>query len=622
MFTFTFLYIKTEKKMLQRFYFLLKYILFWLSFLIISRIIFLVYNLPLSSKVPFADLLMCFAKGIRLDLSVMGYVSFFASLILAATFLTKKNIIKKILNIYTLIFLIFFNIITVVDIELYRNWGFRMDSTVFLYLAHPKEALASTAIWLTFVLLLLTALLIIASYYTYKKLISKNIDKFSGINWFTPLLFVFLAGVLFIPIRGGVGIAPINTGAVYFSNNTFSNHAAINVHWQFGESLGEMNKKRNIEFMPQNDAKQVFDSLYTSKSAYKPICKNTKPNIIILILESFSSRMIEPLGGMANVTPNINKLVKEGVLFNHFFANGDRSDKGIVSVLSGYPAQPKTSIIKNSVKTEKLPFLANKLNKIGYNSSFYYGGDINFANMRQYLVNSQFNKLVYLKDFDPKYQNSKWGIHDHIVFNRFYNDCNNEQKPFFKVFFTLSSHEPFDVPHKSIFDKNTEEQKFLNSAHYTDSCVGNFVDKAKQQQWWKNTLMFIVADHSGRHPDNVSYNSRIKFEIPLLILGGALKNTDTIVQSYCNQTDIPKIIGRVLNKNFDEFYFSKNEISDNQSFAFFAFNNGFGYFTDSSGFVFDNSANKIIDKQGKFNANIEKQGKAFMQVLITDYNNK
>lgn len=609
--------------MLQHLYYLLKYALFWLFFFILSRLFFLIYNLPFSSELPVNEWLMVFAKGIKLDLSMMGYVSFFASLILGFTFLLRNKLIKQLFAIYTLIFLVLFSIITFVDAELYRNWGFRMDSTIFLYLSTPKEALASSNIGVVVFLLFLTFLWIVFFFFCYKKWIAVSIDKFKTKIMWLPVFGILMAALFFLPIRGGVGIAPINTGAVYFSTNNFANHSAVNVHWQFGQSLSDMNKKHTLSFMSDSVAKSLVSSLYQPvRDTMQTFCKTKKPNVIILILESFSSRMLAPLGGMKGVTPCLNKLSEKGILFNHFFANGDRSDKGIVAILSGYPSQPKTSIIKNSTKTEKLPFLSRKMNENGYHTSFYYGGDINFANMRQYLVNAQFDELIYLKDFDAKYRNSKWGIHDHIVFERFYKDCNEAEVPFFKVFFTLSSHEPFDVPHKSQFDLDSEEQKFLNAAHYTDSCVGSFVAKAEQQAWWENTLVVIVADHSGRHPDNVNYAARTKFEIPMLLLGGALTSKDTLIQSYCNQTDIPKMIGRTLHKNFEEFVFSKNELSANQSFAFYVFNNGFAYFTDSSGFIFDNDAKKIMQQEYKLTSEIEKQGKAFMQVLLNDYNSK
>ena len=174
----------------------------------------------------------------------------------------------------------------------------------------------------------------------------------------------------------------------------------------------------------------------------------------------------------------MNHFAHEGILFNHCYANGDRSDKGIVSILSGYPAQPNTSIIKYTEKASKLPHISQILNEEDYHSAFYYGGELDFANMKSYFITGGYQKLVTINDFDKSDMNSKWGAHDHVVFNRLLLDLEKPQTPFFNVLFTLSSHEPFEVPMNSPFNGTTEESHFLNSIHYTDSCIGSFITRA------------------------------------------------------------------------------------------------------------------------------------------------
>ncbi len=608
--------------LLNRLIVFIKYTLFWLLFFIASRLLFIIYNFHFADNIPFGHLLLSLIKGFKHDMSVTGYILFFAALLMVGTCMSGKKTITRILNTYTLIFLVLLSMVTIVDMELYRNWGFRMDSTVLLYLKTPKEAMASTKVWLTVVLFISTILLVFLAYKIYRKLLSSSLNSIMPKNWLAIPVFLVVAASMIIPIRGGFGIAPINTGAVFYSKHSFANHAAVNVHWHMGNSLVYLNKNETKQFMSQQEMNKEFNALYATSNKFNSLINIDNPNIIILILESFSSRVIAPLGGIDNVTPNLNKLAQEGVLFSHCFANGDRSDKGIVSILSGYPAQPKTSIIKKTNKAVKLPSLSRELSKLGYNTSFYYGGDIDFANMKSYLYNSKFDKFVTLFDFDSKYNNSKWGIHDHIVFERFLADCNTEKQPFFKTFFTLSSHEPFDVPLQSNLFGKGEQAAYLNSVYYTDSCIGAFIDKSKNQAWWDNSLVVLVADHGARMPGNVAHSSREKFEIPLLLLGGALAKTDTVIDTYISQIDIPKLIGRQVNQSFDDFYFSKNEISKTQSFAFYAFNNGFGFVNDSTGFIYNNTSDKYIEKQKGLNNTTIKQGKAFMQKVYTDYNNK
>jgi phosphoglycerol transferase MdoB-like AlkP superfamily enzyme len=292
----------------------------------------------------------------------------------------------------------------------------------------------------------------------------------------------------------------------------------------------------------------------------KKIINTDKPNVVIIILESFTSKIIGVLGGRPEVTPNFNKLSHEGILFDNFYASGDRSDKGIVAILSGYPAQPTSSIIKFPQKTQNLPYLSHTLAKMDYSTNFYYGGDINFANMRSYFANGGFN-TVTKNDFNKSDCNSKWGVHDHIMFNKLLDDIDKENQKFFKVFFTLSSHEPFDVPMKTVINGDDEDNKFLNSAYYTDSCIGNFFENAQKRAWWKNTIFILVADHGVRLPDNTAINSVLKFKIPMLFLGGALKKQDTVIHTYGSQIDIPKTLLTQMGIKNDKYRFSKNLLS-------------------------------------------------------------
>lgn len=565
---------------------------------------------------------MTFLYGVKLDISMTGYILLMVSFFMAFLFFVKNTLTLKITRIFSLFLIVVFTIITIVDIELYRNWGYRMDSTVFLYLKTPKESLASTSSGLIILLLLLTVFTIWGAFYTYKKWVEKPIMQFKPVNWYYAPVFIVIAAAMIIPMRGGLGIAPINQGAVFFSQQQYANHAALNGVWNFGQSVSTMNKNQNIVFMDEKKAHKLLKNSF-AVTTEKPICSliNTdKPNIVIIMLESFTSAVIKPLGGLPNVTPNLNKLSDKGVLFGDFYASGDRSDKGIVSILSGYPAQPTTSIIKYINKTAKLPHLSKELKKLGYTSGFYYGGEINFANMNSYFLSGGFDNMVTLDDFSAHDLNSKWGAHDHVVFQRFFDDLNQTHEPFFRVMFSLSSHEPFDVPHSSEFNNGDEESKFLNSVHYTDSCLGDFIEKAKQTKWWNNTWIILVADHGSRLPGNIPYSSPEKFKIPMLWLGGAVVK-DTIITKTASQIDIPLMIGNQIGQPFTDFSFSKDVLNNQKSFAFYAFNNGFGYYNDTMGSVWSNTSNAIIIDDSASSKWIL-DGKAFMQGLSTDFNTK
>ena len=160
----------------------------------------------------------------------------------------------------------------------------------------------------------------------------------------------------------------------------------------------------------------LVDSLTAKKGIAEKVLNTSTPDILIIVLESFSGYLIGPLGGDSLVTPNFNRYIGEGILFSEFFASGTRTDKAMPAILDGYPAQPAQSIIKEPKKSQSLPSLVKILIEKGYNSSFWYGGEINFANFNSFVIESGFHDIITKNNFDPVNYNSRWGVHDHILF--------------------------------------------------------------------------------------------------------------------------------------------------------------------------------------------------------------
>ena len=432
--------------------------------------------------------------------------------------------------IMCIIILILSSVIVISDLELYLNWGFRMDSTPLLYLTNPKEAMASTELWLEIVLFLLTVGYVFLGIYVYNRLIKKRVLEIEKSNLVSPLFLLLLTGSMILPVRGSLGIAPMNTGMVYFSENKFANHAAVNVVWNVMNSIVYMNNnEKTYDFMNDEIAERLTDQLNKKRGEGIKLLKKENPNIVIIILESFSSKVVTELGGKWKAAPNFDELTQQGILFKHFYANGSRSDKGIVSVISGFPAQPTSSIIKTPNKTESLTSLFKSLESKSYSSYFYYGGNIDFANMRSYFINSGVDKIISIEDFNSKLNNSKLGVHDEYLFDRLYSDIVSHKGPFIKTVFTLSSHDPFDVPMQPIFKGTDRSTLYLNSIYYTDSCLGKFFADMKKTEVWNNTLFILVADHGSPRPGDSQNHDLAKFEIPMLWLGGVLNDSVKVV---------------------------------------------------------------------------------------------
>lgn len=606
-----------------RLYFFLKLFIFWFAVQFASKLVFLLYHFQLVKESGFSIIPGVFWYGLKLDLSATGYLMALPALFLVILSMAPARIVKMVFDVYVIFLLVILGFLLSVDIELYRHWGFRLDHTPLLYMDNPDLMMASVET-LVFIKQVLIMLLFSASMFMlYRKFVSPLLKQFKPEKIYTSLVFILLLGSLIIPVRGGFGIAPVNVGTAYFHHDVFANHAAINLYWNLGYSLSKMKSGKNpYRYFKEEQAENIFRSLFPETEKNEKIILKPRPNIVFIVLESFTAKVIEPLGGLPDVTPHFNRLAGEGVLFENIYAGGDRTDKAFVSIMSGYPAQPDQSIIKLPKKTQTLPNICRILLNNGYNTMFCYGGDPDFANFRSYLSNSGLRKIVSLKDFESRHNTSKWGVHDHIVFDRFFEELNKNSEPFFSVLLTQSSHEPFDVPHKSEFAGESETELFLNSIHYTDSCLGVFFEKVKHEAWFENTLFVLVADHGSRNPGNNKVFDPQRFHIPMLWLGKAIHTEPAKVDKYGSQFDLATTLLNQLGYEHKEFKFGKDLLSENTpSYSFYVFNNGFGFLNDSASVAFNNRAKLTVFQEGpeeSVKENLEK-GKALLQVAFEDY---
>jgi phosphoglycerol transferase MdoB-like AlkP superfamily enzyme len=594
--------------------------LFWLLFFISSRVIFLLYHFDLTASLKLVDAIRLNIFGLRLDFSMAAYALVVTTLFLAIPKL--KPHIAATLNFAVVAVLLFlFSIVVAVDLELYTHWGYRMTTTPLLYVS--TEALGSVNLGKLVLIVGIILAQFFSFLYLYKRFIHPKFIAISPLTFSRVPQMVLILLLLFLPIRGGIGVAPINTGVVYFHKSIpFANHAGVNVVWNFLRSAtGSSDIKYPDSFDDLAHSQSVISSIHHDNHPAKSLLKTNNPNVLIIVLESFTSKVIEPLGGLPNITPQLNQLVKEGVLFDRFFASGDRTDKGLISILSGYPAQPKTSLIKYPEKTQHLPFISKSFSQMGYSTSFVYGGNIGFANMESYLTNASFDKITEDDDFDSELDNSKWGVADHYVFERLLQECNSEASPWLKVMLTLSSHEPFEVPMETAIIGDDEQSKFLNSCYYTDQSFGKFIAAAKLHPWWENTLVVVTADHGHRLPNDEALNSKERFKIPMLWLGGALSVTDTVVHTIGSQTDIANTLLGQLAIPDSKFSFSRDLFdADIPPFAVYVFNNGYGYIDDQGESIYDFDFVKFV--KNNTDSTGELIGKGYMQALFSDYNSR
>lgn len=605
------------KKRLQQFF--STYFLFVLLF-VIQKPIFMAYYHDLYKDASFVDYLSVMWHGLPHDLSLAGYLTAIPGFIIIVSAWTNSPILQRIRQIYFGLISFVMSCIFIIDLGLYGFWGFRLDATpIFYFFSSPKDAVASVSFW--FVLVGILAMLIYAALLYlifYSALIyQKRPLKIPFHRQNVSLVVLLLTGALFIPIRGGFTVSSMNLGKVYFSDVQRLNHAAINPAFSFMYSATHQTDFSNqYRFMDGQIADKLLSKMVdqpVTSDSIPQLLNTQRPNVIFIILESFSSHLMETLGGTPGIAVNLDKLGKEGILFTNFFANSFRTDRGLVSIISGYPAQPNTSIMKYTEKTENLPSIPASLKKAGYDLGYYYGGDADFTNMRSYLISSGIEKIVSEKDFSLAERAGKWGAHDHTLFQRFLKDLKEEKpkEPFLRLVQTSSSHEPYEVPY------NKFDDKILNAFAYTDSCAGDFVKRFKETPMWKNTVIVMVPDHWGCYP--LPLNNPIDgHKIPLIMIGGAVKEPRA-VDTYASQIDIAATLLSQLGLPHNEFVFSKNIMNpDSPHFGYFTEPTLFGMVTPENQLVYNLDANKVMMDEGTDKgANLEK-GKAFLQKLYDD----
>lgn len=609
---------------------------------VLQKPLFMLFYKSLYPDASCADWFSVIWHGLPLDLSLAGYLTAIPGFLFITSVWTLSKSLHRIWCGYFLFISVLISIIFTVDLGLYEYWGFRLDATpLFYFFSSPKDAVASVSIWMVLggiVAMAVYAVVLYAVFYgilLQKKLLLRMKLPYRRLK--VSGILLLMTGLLFIPIRGGFTVSTMNVGKVYFSAEQRLNHAAINPAFSLMESLAKQKDfSKQYRFMEAAEADRLFkdmlepaggggqteetDSVLQPADSLHTLFNTQRPDVLFVILESFSSRLMTALGGEPNIAVHLDSLSKEGVLFTNFYANSFRTDRGLVAILSGYPAQPTTSIMKYPRKTQSIPAIAGSLRKAGYGTKYYYGGDADFTNMRSYLMSSGFEDIVSDQDFPVTERLSKWGAHDHLVFNRLLEDLKaeaaegtaEEKTPHFRVLQTSSSHEPFEVPFRRL------ENDRLNAFAYTDSCAGDFVRQFRELPQWKNTVIVFVPDHLGAYPEHIDNLSVERYRIPLLMVGGAVREPRRI-DVYGSQHDIAATLLAQLALPHDEFVFSKDMLNPaSPHFAFFAVPDAFGMVTADNQVIFNCQAGTVVVDEGTAKGKNLPLGKAYLQKLYDD----
>ena len=605
--------------MKKRIIYIVSFFFLLLILFVSQKPFFMLYNEMTEKDAGFVDMFQVMRHGMSLDATTAGYLTAFPFLLVLISLWLKKFPLRKLLLPYYIIASLLVAVVFVVDMGLYPFWGFKLDASIFLYLDSPKEAMASVS--LGFILVRVLAMLMLTIFYIWLmyKVTPKKLEA-TRRKVLGTLGMLLVGGVLFIVIRGGVTESTSNVGQVYFSSNQFLNHSAVNPCFSLLSSMGKSKDfASEFNFFEEEARAEWFEGLYPTMDgdSITSVLDTNRPNILLILMEGFGGAFIEPLGGLPDVAPNLNRLSEEGVFFTRCYANSFRTDRGTVSALSGYLGLPTVSIMKVPTKSRTLPAISEELVKAGYQTDFLYGGDINFTNMKSYLLSKGYQKLTADTDFSLAERNSNvWGVNDDITSEWLLEELKKRSEadgPWFTTYLTLSSHEPFEVPY------NRLEEKIPNAFAYTDDCLGKLIEGLKQTSLWENLLIVCMPDHGFCYPQGTTDRGGEFSHIPMLWLGGAIKEPMK-VDKIMNQTDMAATLLGQLGLDHSMFPFSRNVLSDAYQYPFAFYSSGSVFaFRDSTGVsAYDIKANQVSYEEPSVSEERMNRGKVILQSAYDD----
>ena len=581
---------------------------------IIAKVVFML----VCKSDSMGDLWQVITHGLSLDLSTALYILIIPFLLtMVSVWWKAPKTIRRILIGYFAIISFAMVLAFVADTSLYPFWGFKLDASCLQYLSTPTEAMASVTTGYLIVRLVILVILFILVFLGYTR---PDIPLLpSRHRLVETVAYLACIPLIVIGIRGGLGESTTNIGQVYFSQDQFLNHSAVNPVFSFIASF-EKSASNNIVYHYMDDAQcqQIINDYYNTRSEDVDTLLNTQsPNIILILLEGCGGTFTD-IGGRTDITPHLNQIAKEGVYFANCFGNTWRTDRGTVCAWSGYPSFPSISVMKIPSKSRTLPNIAKTLQtERGYNTSYLYGGDINFTNMRSYLISGGFQTLVSQDDYTAEERStSRWGVCDGITFETLYKMATETKGPYLIGYSTLSSHAPWDVPIKKLDDE------ILNAFYYLDQCLGSFIEKFRKTEAWKNTLLILVPDHGIPYKE-IGENTRLMNHIPMIWTGGAVKEPRRIEQ-VCNQTDLPATLLGQLGLNHDEYTFSRDVMSSTYTkpFAIHTCTEGYSMY-DSVSFVnYDMISDRVVVEEGANTQDLMQRARAILQASTKDLNER
>ena len=613
---------------MNNFKYFVKLFIFWLLYFCINRLFFISIYIDEFLQFDNYELLKIFPYSFPLDISFISYLSTIISIILFLNSLSLRKhfniIISEFIYWVNILFIITSSLLVACEISLYSEWSTKLNFNALRHLSNPSEVFLTATYENYFILLVSLCIAVffikLYSIFVHQRFISIRYnykDLFLRMIKLPIVLAIFL-----VLIRGGVQEIPINLSDAYFSKNIIVNDVTVNPNWNLIQNLlkNKTNFKGNpYKKYPKERVDRFIKSIKKNNDSTINVLNTKQPNIVFILLESWSADMIESLGGLNGVTPNFNELEKDGLLFTNFYSNGFKSDQAMTAIFSSFPSFPFVSIINQTDKARKLPALNKSL--VNYNSSYFFGGQLTYGNIKGYLLSQGFDLVKDGANYSD-FPSGALGVHDEFMFNSFKDELKYLPEPFMSTLFTISSHSPYDFPAEHKLSYNSKHDKYVNSVAYTDKCLGSFFQSIKNESWYKNTLFVILADHSHNSPIKRRLAEKAKFRIPMLWFGEVLKNEYKGVKcnNFASHLDVGPTILNQMDIHIDNDYFGVDIFSSDTGFIFYSFGTGYGLIKNNENVAFSLSYNKFLESN--FNDSIiVSECEMFLQYSFEKYIN-
>lgn len=605
----------------------LLFLLFWILFFDAQRLLFSVIHFDVFEKSGISFPLI-FIYSLRLDLATAGFLSAIPLFFLLLLKFHNHKWLRLLFYGIVGLEILAVSIIHSAEINAYFEWNHKLTSRVFMHLSNPDEVFRTADYAMTLYFSLFLIFEGFVAFYLIKKLLPARRLESVAESWkerlFLILSLPFLLGFCFLFARGGWQQIPINIDSACFSNEHKLNDVSINSTYFFGNSYFLYMKTDFSDLLPkieEKKAQKIVKTLFNyNRNHSNYILNDSKPNLVFVILESWTANAIGCLSNTKGATPNFDKLAKQGVLFSNIYATNTTSEIGNTSILAGYPGIPEVAISLYPEKHRRIKSINQLLKPYGYTSSYTFAGDLKYGNIESFIVEHQFDNVKDEDDFPSGLQHGKLSYHDKDLFKYFIQQINSSKTPFMQCAFTGSTHAPFDFPKTGKEKWTGTEADFMNAIQYSDQCIGDFLKKAKKQKWYKNTVFVFVADHSHGSPEHPEPYSTKFFRIPILIFGEPVIKSKRGV-NYTNigsQADLAATLLHQLRVKSDAIKFSKDLLSPNvKQFAFHATIRGYG-FIDPKGSLLYNFDSKDYT-ENTFSKSTFQKSKEKSQALFLEY---